>query len=369
MMLADTSKKDTYLLGDVQRHMLREQQKDDGRNPGVIHPSEMAKSDWCPLSTYRRILWHREGKEIPQSAEIAFGLENVFDEGHDIHNKWHTRLWKMGVLRGIWRCLHCNMHWEATSPKKCGRPTCGSKAITYVEVPIFGDEWLIGGHADGEYDNHKKAGGMPLIEIKSVGLGTLRFEEPSLLQKYSHKCDDLGKSIYDLEGLWSDIRRPFPSHLRQGNIYLHCNGNDRMVYIYEFKANQQVKEFVVKANPKVVEPLIDICLDIKFALESGGTPPPCPHGGCAECKAYETENEHGSETNEELGAGEGEGVPPREDDPGEGAARAPRKARRRRVARTPREPDGSGGPGTDGTLQGSGGLGGLLERAAGPRGD
>jgi len=279
----------TLLLGAVQAHMIKEAAKPSTRRQDVIHPSEMAKTDWCPRSTYYRIKACREADDAYLKAPEYVGVQllNIFDEGHAIHDKWQRRFWEMGLLWGSYNCLKCNMVYPFQDVKRrCPNEMCqGSmETMTYHEVPLRAEQYLISGSADGAIPS-KKA----LIEIKSVGVGTARIEAPDIF-----KANSEGQKI-DLQGLWKDIKEPFPSHVRQGQLYLrlcHIMGldYDRIVFIYESKFNQGAKEFVVKFDPVFCDDMLHSCLEINGALEYGLEIPLCPTGtSCKDCEQYGNE--------------------------------------------------------------------------------
>ena len=216
-----------------------------------LHPSELSKKQWCPRSSWYTITGV-EGKQ----ESLAFSRLNVFEEGNAIHRKWQTWLWHAGILAGNWECETCDHYWSATSPYSCD--SCGSVRIRYREVPVRSDEYRILGHADGKVVDKE---GSALLEIKSVGTGTVRFEKPALFADYSS-----GKLTID--ELWRNIKQPFASHVRQGNLYMHCTGIDTIVFIYEWKPTQEVKEFVVRHNPEIVAPILENCKKVIAALES-----------------------------------------------------------------------------------------------------
>ena len=169
------------------------------------------------------------------------GLANIFEEGHFIHEKYQTWLWDMGVLEGLWGCRVCHHEWWATSPAVCAR--CASSFIVYREVPLESDELMIIGHGDGIWNDAAESGARELIEIKSIGLRTIEIEAPGFYKKYTdHEVD--------LVGLWKMIKRPFPQHLRQGMLYCHVTGIHEIVFLYEFKANQDFKAFTVRYQPE-----------------------------------------------------------------------------------------------------------------------
>lgn len=253
------------LLPAVQRHVMRSAANGDydevDRRSDILHPSDMSKSDWCPRADYYRITLG-----VSQSAaNPSFSMENVFDEGHRIHRKWQGWLWSMGILSGMFQCKVCSFSWWATSPSECD--SCGNERLRYREVPLVNEELMIAGHSDGLVED----GGdwleldePVLIEVKSLSLGTLRFEAPMLYQRY---LDGLG-----LDELWRDVKRPFASHLKQGTLYCYLAGLSKIVFIYECKWNQQAKEFIVIPNFDHIKDALAAAKDVSDGVRHGIEP-------------------------------------------------------------------------------------------------
>lgn len=247
----DTKKADTRLIGEIERHLMRQPESD--RRTDVLHPSEMIKNDWCHKYSYHLLNGGKSKKEKP-----TLRLQNIFDEGHYIHAKWQNRLSDMGVLFGRWEGL-TGSGWDVSS-------NVDTDIHDYQEVPLVHEPLRIHGHADGWV---KGLGDDCLIEIKSIGAGTLRFESPELL--------------YDADGdvtkAWKNIRRPFRSHLLQGQMYLELakrqfgeEAPDEIVFIYELKADQDYKEFTVKADYEIVERIFLAAKKVVDAVEAGAMP-------------------------------------------------------------------------------------------------
>lgn len=278
----------------MQAYVVGKEAKDLSRRQDIIHPSEMSHSDWCPKATYLRIKNIRDGGQHVKES-FAFQSLSIFQHGHEVHHKWQTWLAEMGLLWGDWKCRECGAYWTGTAGHRC--PHCRSWNVVYQEIPLDAEEeWLISGSADGGVPEHKA-----LMEFKTVGSGTVRVEAPEILKAHTHKTID-GKNLIDYEGLWRGITRPFPSHQRQGQTYLFlCKlmglDFDKVIYVYESKFNQGVKEFVVKRRESIIEPLLDQAREILDALDNGAPPPRCPYGGCKHCEPKETDGQ------EESGAG------------------------------------------------------------------
>jgi CRISPR/Cas system-associated exonuclease Cas4 (RecB family) len=257
--LKDTYKGDDRILPSLERHVMRAMANDGAdRRHDVMHPSEMSHRDWCGRHDYFRIVGTPSEKE--SMANPSFRMNNVFAEGHQIHGKYQDWLWEMGVLFGRWLCLSCHAQWDDTSPRQC--PTCGSPRLMYREVPLQRD--LVGGHSDGAVHGLDEWDG--LIEVKSIGMGTLRMEAPRMYQRYLD-----GET---LENVWWKIQRPFTTHVKQGQLYLWMAWPryEEICFLYESKFHQQVKEFVVAYNPAMIAPILETAREVTRAVAQGLPP-------------------------------------------------------------------------------------------------
>lgn len=209
------------LVPVVEKQLMLEQ-LNSTRDTEHLHPSEICKRDWCPRSSWYTIKGY-ERDEKP----LSFQTLNIFAEGHNIHGKWQAWLMDAGVLEA-------------------------------PEVPIYDEEHRIMGHADGIISDKK---GKAILEIKSVGAGTVRVEDFELFE-----------SAESPEDMWKKVRKPFLTHLRQVNLYMYCTGIHEAIFIYEWKATQDVKEFSVKYQPELIEGILAGCRSVIRGLESGIPP-------------------------------------------------------------------------------------------------
>lgn len=189
-----------------------------------------------------------------EDEEYSYRIANIFAEGHEIHDKYQTNFWEMGILDGRWECRGCGHLWWERSPDYCPECKAGKWSINYAEVPIHIPELWVRGHADGIV--HGEDGERMLIEIKTIGLRSVELEAPALYAKFKNGEVDLG-------GLWASIKTPFAVHMRQGQMYLHgCSVTPgleditKIVFIYEFKANQDVKGWAVEYRPNALKHII-----------------------------------------------------------------------------------------------------------------
>lgn len=265
----DAKKTEPRLLGDIERYLMRKEPSP--RRTDVLHPSEIIKADWCHRYAFYLLKGGQSKKEKP-----GLRLQNIFDEGHAIHEKWQNRFYEMGNLYGKFKCIYCKEITFGLSPKECD--SCGCDILEYAEVAMIDESLRIAGHTDGWI---KGIGNDCLIEIKSIGAGTLRFEAPDLLRDADN----------DLTKAWRNIRRPFRGHLLQGQMYLELSrrmfGDEapkEIVFIYELKADQDFKEFTVKANYEIVERVFDAAQRVIDAVEADKMPK-CnvSEDGCKQC--------------------------------------------------------------------------------------
>ena len=205
----------------VEKQLIKEQLSST-RDTLHLHPSEICKKDWCPRSSWYTIKGYEK-----QDESFTFQKLNIFAEGHAIHEKWQTWLTNAGVLE-------------------------------QAEVPILNEEYRLMGHADGIINDKK---GRAILEIKSVGAGTIRMEDYESF-----------KSATSENEMWKKVRQPFPTHLRQLNLYMYCLGIHEGVFIYEWKPNQDVKEFSVRYQAELIEDILAGCQSIIRGLESGIPP-------------------------------------------------------------------------------------------------
>jgi hypothetical protein len=266
----DAKKREPRLIGDVERHLMRRPLED--RSTTVLHPSEMIKDDFCLRYSYYLMTGGEQKKEKPN-----LRLQSIFDEGHFIHAKWQNWFQEMNVLYGRFECEHCHESVTGISPTVCEK--CGDTRMEYKEVTLVDKELRIAGHTDGWI---KGIGNDCLIEIKSIGSGTFRYEAPDLLR-------DADGDIFKA---FNNIKRPFRSHLLQGQMYLELahrmfgeEAPKEIVFLYELKADQSYKEFAVKADYEIVDRVFFKAEKIVKAIKDG-IMPECnvnPEEGCKSC--------------------------------------------------------------------------------------
>jgi hypothetical protein len=273
----DAGKNDSRVLKAVERYILTKP-ADISRSSTVLHPSAMVKDDWCHRSSYFQLLGF---PPPPSKYKASLSQKRVFQLGHDIHAGWQTMFKEMGNLWGKWKCNECGDTFMGTP--KDHDPDIDIKHYDYLEVPLVYEPLRIHGHADGILLGL----GEPLmLEIKSIGAGTFRFEAPHMTAKYDGNLDKM----------WDNLTAPFMTHIMQAGLYMKLAEMANLeyqpqeaVFIYENKANQQSKEFIVaKSNFGLME-ILDAAAMIVESVDKK-TPPSCninANTGCYQCKGYE----------------------------------------------------------------------------------
>lgn len=233
------------MIGPIERHLLS--QPREPRSTLVLHPSEFTKPSWCP-----REGWFLLSGETKVDDGIGLQMLSIFEEGHAIHEKWQRWAEDAGILH------------SAESP---------------VSYPPFRVE----GNADGILliDDPIGYGPEPvLLEIKSIGMGTLR------------------ANGYPMDGglaqSFRRITRPFNDHIRQAMFYAWVLRRslwpdmNRIVFLYECKEDQAAREFVVTYNEEYIEVALEK-LESLFPAADGvlvQTPPRCTNGSGCVCERY-----------------------------------------------------------------------------------
>lgn len=270
-------KKQTRVLGSVERHLIA-RPKDGSRRTDVLHPSDMVSEEWCHRASYYHLLG-----AVPVNTRVpSLRLESVFEEGHGIHAKWQRWFSEMGNLYGKWKCPECKATTYGVSYPEC--PSCSAPCTIYMEVPLHYEPLRIAGHSDGWLVGL----GEPLmLEIKSIGIGTLRYEAFDLLKENN----------YDFEKAWKKLDAPFMKHIMQVQVYMKLaeligyeNVPQEAVLIYDAKPNQESKEFIVPKSDWGISHLFDAAKMIVEAVDAK-TPPPCniTSMGCPRCKGYDND--------------------------------------------------------------------------------
>lgn len=261
-------KSPTKVASRIETHLLS-RKPDTSRRTDVLHPSEIVSDEWCLRASYFLLTGHEMVRH-----NHPLRLESIFQTGHDTHDKWQSWAAQAGILFGDYKCQSCGTVVQDI----LGLPTflchgCGWKTWKYAEISVEIPEFRISGHTDGWLSLDD---GDYLWEIKSVGTGTIRHSDPSLMRP-------------SLSASFKEIRRPFRDHQRQIQLYMAGLQVDQAIVTYECKENQEYKEFVLKRNPSLIADVFDRAGWLMEQIERGDEPE-CsinPGGGsCKKCKEF-----------------------------------------------------------------------------------
>jgi hypothetical protein len=271
----EAGKKESRVLTTVERFLIT-LPADTSRRSDVLHPSAMVKDDWCHRGSYFQLLGF---PPAPSKYRVTLSQKRVFQTGHDIHNGWQTIFKDMDSLWGKYFCRDCRTTFVGIPSDHNSDP----KYLDYNEVPLVYEPLHIHGHADGILLNF---GDPLLLEIKSIGAGTFRFEAPGLMAEHGG----------NLDAMWKALDAPFMSHIKQAQMYMKLAElmnleiqPQEALFLYENKSNQTQKEFVVPKSDFGISHILEAAQMIADAVDHKSAPT-CnidPNNGCYQCKVYD----------------------------------------------------------------------------------
>lgn len=236
---------DTGVLNKLDRYLLSldgklMKDKEDEREQGVYHPSELSTNPCTRAITYRSINAPATNERVLQPR-----VKRVFDVGHHFGFILQQYFWDMGILEGEWRCVECKHEWYGISPKTC--PSCKTKLfiwynLRYKEVPIRNEKWNVAGHSDGIIHLN---GQKTLIEIKSIKNRDSKTSEKAIT--------------------FEDLNQAIPAHVQQANLYMDALDIDNGLIIYFAKNTQEIKEFQIKRMETMLRPSYEKIIEVEKA--------------------------------------------------------------------------------------------------------
>lgn len=222
------------LLSHIRNHVL-ESGKRIRKPDQCFHPSELGRS-FCPRS-WALLNYHPDGPDIKARA-VDLDTARAFARGNEIHERTLGAFHRTGALWG--RYVHLRSRREHLGFAPEGR------GWSYKEVPLRHDEDRIVGRADGLIRLDGKKYGVEIKPISDYGYAALgeRPREDHLHQVlvYQH-C---------LEWMARQKRRggaAFPAGFVDGFDEQPLEG---FIILYENKATQRVKEYVVRCGSSEV---------------------------------------------------------------------------------------------------------------------
>jgi len=171
---------------------------------------ERAKNCFHPSSLHKSVkeLYHHY-MNGDNNQKFESRILRIFDNGHAVHDRLQNYLTDIGILK-------------------------------QSEVPVDNKECEIRGHTDGIVEINGVKG---ILEIKSMNAN-------QFLSSYE----------------------PKPEHLIQVNIYMFCTGIPKACLLYECKDNQELKEFYIKQDPNILNPILEKIRLVQKCIKAGKEP-------------------------------------------------------------------------------------------------
>jgi hypothetical protein len=176
---------------------------------------ETRPSDERPIRCFHPSSLHRPPRDLYwhylKGDHRAFDARTlrIFDNGHHVHDRLQGYLREAGIL-------------------------------IQAEVPVANEEYEIRGHTDGIIEIHGIRG---ILEIKSMNARNFH-------------------SAYE----------PKPEHLVQVNVYMFCAGVSRACLLYECKDDQALKEFFLRQDPAILDPVLEKIRYVQDCIKKGTEP-------------------------------------------------------------------------------------------------
>lgn len=249
-----TLKKEGYIVKDLDQYLLKMNDKDGDRRWDINSPSSAGA---CPRSVvYSRLGYDRD------AVSVDARTRRIFDNGSHVHERLQGYL------------------------KSCG-------LLVMEEVPLFDDEYQVQGHTDGILRLSKFELGV--LEIKSINTDGFR---KLVDAKEEHKLQAL-IYMYCLENRRLNLKKKYKTRVQldkylNSNVYVNfikkhyqhlVGGNNysteekfnfklnnhkeadiilwetarpinKMIFLYEDKNTQELKEFCVKWDEELLKELL-----------------------------------------------------------------------------------------------------------------
>ena len=234
-------------------------EREQGFHPSGIHNMKCMR---------RGVLEYYGVKGDSDKTDVSPQLRRIFDNGHDLHDRWQRYFTMMSDTRediqfiGNWKCKGCgtttDVNKEIKKPKhKC--PKCGSERWKYNEFRLRDPKLRITGKRDGKFIFNGKSF---ILEVKSIN--GMQFAK---------------------------LVAPKEDHLVQANIYMRLDGSPYTIFLYECKNTQSIKVYLSSKDESKIAKHIALLKDMNKYVDKGTVPPRISGfpvaGECAGCPYYQ----------------------------------------------------------------------------------
>ena len=247
-------KKEGYVTAPLDRYLFEQANKPNDRAVNVNAPSQAGKCNRA--NYYMRMQYDNDGTIDPRT-------QRIFDNGSGVHERLQNYLLEMELL-----------HMD--------------------EVPLINDEYNIQGHTDGFLNLEDEVG---ILEIKSINdnqfsqLRDAKEEHKKQGLVYLYCAEDrriwlheMYKTVEDFNASWNERYAYFEEHYQhmkggrkytreqkiENEVMLNMLADNilfytdkpitKVIFLYENKNNQELKEFVVERN-MTTEPILEEVLE------------------------------------------------------------------------------------------------------------
>lgn len=217
---------------------------------------------------HRKIAYaYYEAKNIIQidtgALKIDPQMQRIFDNGHYMHDRWRDYLVACGepAILGRWQCMNWSAHKDPViygtdeklgilKPAKC---PCGSTKFRYVEVSFHDEETWWGGSVDTIID---------ITKWPNVKHGDYKRVEDIPNDERYFVIDYKSMNPYE----YKNLEKPKPEHITQMQVYLYLSGLKNGKFLYESKADQGVKEYLVRRDQAMIAVKREEAIRLKYQL-------------------------------------------------------------------------------------------------------
>jgi CRISPR/Cas system-associated exonuclease Cas4 (RecB family) len=222
-----------------------------GEREKGFHPSSI-----CYANCARKLVFEYAGvpADFPEEMFVDPGLRRIFDNGHDVHDRWQRYFTLMSKkygdkikLLGDWRCKGCGFKLSPDKeipfpPERQDCSGCGHAAPRwkYNEFRVYKKDLRLVGKRDGKI---LFGGEEILLEIKSM-----RTEQ--------HKY----------------LARPTIPHIKQFSLYMLMTGVHKGLFLYENKNDQSLKFFFHEFDSKDIEDELNLLKEANEGIDNKKLP-------------------------------------------------------------------------------------------------
>lgn len=235
---------------------------DNDRGHGLNSPSSVSqciRSSFYNRKGYKRDVTHNEPR-----------VQRIFDNGTYTHERLQDYLMKSGIL-------------------------------LLDEAPVYNKVFQIMGHSDGILKLEKGLGILEIKTINSNGFSNLITTKPEHIEQahvYLYCMEELRKQLHSFDDFKEYFLKEMESFLetfvvtgkkytKRQKIFFqmsvweelielleNCNYPiDTMIFLYENKDTQELKEFIVKRDEEIIGKILDKYRELNKYVKSGEVPP------------------------------------------------------------------------------------------------